>query len=124
MSATNEPVVICNLERGGRTKRLSFGLVIAALTVYAAWYLHAQQAPLYFRALLFIPWLAAATGVVQAAHGTCIALAATGMREGPEGLVRDLDAEHLAAVRKRAGLVRLQATGIALVLTFSGMLLR
>ncbi len=120
MTTTPEPVVFCNLEQGGRRRRMTGGILIAAFTLAGLVALHTTHAPLLWRAALVLPWFGAATGMIQALHGTCIALAATGMRESATGLVRESDPAVLAATRKRAGLVRLQAALVAAALTALG----
>ena len=120
MTTTPEPVVFCNIEPGGRRRRMTGGLGLAAFTIAGLVALHLTHAPALWRAALVLPWFGAATGVIQALHGTCIALAATGMRESATGLVRESDPAVLAATRKRAALIRLQAALVATALTALG----
>ena len=120
MSTGAEPLVVCNLERGGRQRRMTGGVVMAALALIALAALHQTHAPLAWRAALLLPWFGGATGVIQARTGTCIALAATGMRESAGALVRERDPALLAATRQRAATIRLQAGLVAAALTALG----
>ena len=124
MSAAAKTVVVCNIEPGGRRRRMTSGLVIALLSALAAVYLHQIHAPWPARAALLLPWFGAATGVLQALHGTCIALAAAGRREAGAGHARDMDAERSAASRARAVRIAAEAVGVAALLTALGVVWR
>ena len=120
-SHDSNAILLCNLEPMGRRRRMTSGWVLAALGILASVALHKTHAAWPLRAAVGLIWFGAATGVLQALRGTCIALAASGIRESATGHAPELDRQRLAATRARAGAIALQAAAIALLLTALGM---
>jgi hypothetical protein len=112
-----ESICIANIGPRERRRRLRGGFValaFAALGVVLLWTTGASRG---WRALLFVPLLFAALGLLQVRAKTCVALAAQGMRNLDAGNERIDDPAELQAVKAQARRVNIQALLVAAAVT-------
>jgi hypothetical protein len=76
------------------------GLVALAMALVVAAFLARSNVAVPYRALMFLPFLVAANGVLAAFYQTCGLTAFAGRRMTPDGAERVADRVELAAQRK------------------------
>jgi hypothetical protein len=106
-----------NINAKGRRQRTRMGWATGAFSVALLGYFMARHSPMGARALVGLPAMMSAAGFLQVRRNTCVALAATGQREGDAGL-ETAPADEVAASRAMSrGIYRdILLTGLAAAL--------
>lgn len=114
-----------NIGAAGRRQRFVYGAILLAIAIVAAALLVAGVGGVSrgARLLLFLPFLGAALGMLQARDQTCVRLAARGQRDLDRGSEAVSDPWLLSQLRRQAREVFIEAvlaaalvTGIVLML--------
>lgn len=108
---------IANIGPRERRRRVVSGLLMILLTLAAAGWLWAADAPRLLRIVVFIPAWMAALGFFQARAKTCVMLAARGARNMDGGNETIADPRELTQVRAQARRVYLQSVLVAAAVT-------
>jgi hypothetical protein len=115
--------MVANIGPRERRKRLIGGVVMLLVAIGLAVILVRSGVPRAWRAAVFIPLWASATGFVQARHATCVALAAMGCQNLDGGTEPVADPTLLERMRAQARTVNVQALVTAVLLTAAVVLL-
>ena len=112
---TEASVCIPNIGPQQRRRRLLGGLVGLAIAAALAVACLAMHEPRAYRAIVFLPFFAAATGFFQAREKTCIALVAQGQQNLDGGAEAVKDDAALLQMRAQARKVYVQSVLSALL---------
>jgi hypothetical protein len=107
----------CNIEAAGQRQRQVFGLVMLVVGIGLAGWLVLTHVERPWRLGVFVPFVLGGIGVFQARAKTCVAHAARGVREVNGRLEPITDEGERRAIDDQARAVKLQAIGLASVLT-------
>jgi hypothetical protein len=111
-------VEVCpNIGPRQRQRRLRLGVFGIASAIAWAAGLSVSNASLPVRTVVFMPLVLGTFGLFQYRAGTCVRLAASGRRNLDSGSERVSNPDELAAMRRQARIVYMQAIGTAAVLT-------
>lgn len=102
----SEAAVACrpNINAQGRARRRSLAWIASVFALVMLAIFVDVGAAGAVRTLVALPAMVAAAGFLQARRNTCVALAATGQREGDSGLER-VTSEESVASRRVAGTI-------------------
>jgi hypothetical protein len=123
MSETQSPSYVpgvCNInyeEIAQRRKAGHLGLGIFVVVFVALLFMNISR---YYRIILFLPALLGAIGYLQARNHFCVGYAGSGLQNAEEGSDKAtaiIEKEALAADKKKARQMNLQAIGIAFLIT-------
>jgi hypothetical protein len=112
----SDAAIVCkaNINAAGRRKRVQMGFATGVFSVALLGYFVAGHAAMGTRALVGLPAMMSAAGFLQVRRNTCVALAATGQREGEQGLEKAPDDEVSASRVVSRGIYRdILLTGLA-----------
>jgi hypothetical protein len=98
-------------------KRRLLGIVTAVIAVMLAAMIAGFGLSVWWNILLFFPLMASMLGLIQAREKTCVALAAQGMCNMDDGVVKIGDEQLSKRLQAKANLVIYKAIGLALAIT-------
>lgn len=107
---------MCNINPKEIAQRRRIGHIGLSITILLAFLLLFIDLSPWLRLIIFIPTFLAATGYLQAKNKFCVGYANAQQHHADDGTVVDIDDKSaLAADKKKAQLINLQAFGIATV---------
>lgn len=89
-----------NLDAHAQDAQLRVGLIALAMALVVAAFLARRDAATVYRALVFVPFVVAANGVLAAFYGTCGLTAFAGRRRTADGAEVVADRGELTAQRR------------------------
>jgi hypothetical protein len=121
----NSEGVVClaNISPQERQKRLTFGVMAFLVAIVVLAVMLVADLNLWWRMILFAPFMGAALGYFQWRDQTCIGLVARNERKLGDQVETIQDESELAQLRRQARQVQLKAVIAALVLTVATFLL-
>jgi hypothetical protein len=116
-------VCIPNISQAERIRRLTFGIISLVIGIAVLTGLMMVGAERWWRLLLFMPFVSAASGFFQWNDKTCVGLSRLQLRKLGDKAEKIEDAAELAQVRKQAARVQRKAFLAAILLTLIGLVL-